>query len=177
VIFSQFSQRERLLFTVTVSIIVSAILVNFIVSPLNKKWRRLNSEILALKTQLRRYAVILSQQKKIESRYNLYADYLKAESSNEEAQAAVLQEVENLARSAGVVLTNVVPSSLEDKDFYRQFNLRIELEASIPSLTRFLYEVQNSRQLLSVGRLSIATKAGSAEILRCTLQIGKIFIP
>lgn len=175
-IFSQMSKRERLLFAVTVSVIALAGLINFVIIPLGNKWQRLNAQILTLNIKLNRYAKVIVQQKIIEDRYITYKDYLRIKSSKEEAQAQVLQEVENLARNAGVILTNIVPSGLEDKKFYRQFNVRIESESDMLSLCRFLYEIQKSQQLLGIEKLSIATKSGSSDLLRCSFQLNKVFI-
>lgn len=174
---NQLSKRERILFFLTASVVVLAAVINFVVLPLANRWHRLNTQVLALNAKLNRYSIILAQEKGIENRYRLYADYLKARGSSEEAQAFVLQEVEGLAKVAGVVLTNLVPSRPEYKDFYHRFELRIDLEANIISLSRFLYEIQKSRQLFQVNRLNITAKAGSPDLLRCSLQLSKIFIP
>lgn len=176
-ILAQLSRRERILAFVTVFVIILAGLINFVILPLGNKWQRMNAQILALHTKLNRYLRILAQQKIIEARYSQYADYLKLKVSDEEVQAQVLQEVENLGRKSGVSLTNIIPSTLEDRDFYRQFQVRIELEADILSLCRFLYEIQKSKQLLGISRLSIATKGGAGELLRCLLQLDKVFLP
>ncbi|MCM8765339.1 MAG: type 4a pilus biogenesis protein PilO [Candidatus Omnitrophica bacterium] len=174
---SQFSRRERVLLFITVGIIILAGLLNFLVIPVRKKWRRLNSQIVNLKTKLGRYAKIISLEQEIEARYNVYADYLKTKGSPEEALASVLQEIEKFARSSGVLLTNIVPSTLEVKDFYQKFEVRMEIEADISSLGRFLFELQKSKYLFRIVRLSIATKSGSKDTLRSSLQLLKVFIP
>ncbi len=176
-IFTQLSRREKLFFAITVTVIVAAIAVNFIIVPAVNKWSKLNSQIFALSTKLSRYERILKTKKSIEDKYRLYGDYIKIKGSGEEAQANVLQEIEGLSRRAGVTLLNIVPANLENRDFYSQFSIRIELEAGILPLCRFLYEIQNSKQLLGTERLNISAKTGSLELLRCTLQLTKIFIP
>jgi len=174
---SQLSRRERLLFFITASLIVVWGSDRFLISPLSNRWRRLNTQILALKTKLSRYVMILSQEKIIEDRYRVYADSFKAKGSKEEVRAAVLQEIETLAKTSGVILTNIIPSTPEEKAFYYRFEIRIELESDISALTRFLYEIQKSQYLLGVTRFNIATKSGTTDILRCSLQLSKIFIP
>lgn len=176
-IFTQLSKRERFFFTVTVTVIVAAVAVNFIIIPAVNKWSKLDSQILVLSTKLSRYERMLKTRNFIEDKYSLYGDYIKIKGSGEEAQASVLQEIESLARRAGVTLLNIVPTNLENKDFYSQFGIRIELEAGILPLCRFLYEMQNSKQLLGTERLNISAKAGNPELLRCTLRLTKIFIP
>jgi hypothetical protein len=176
-IFTQLSKRERFFFVVTVTVIVTAVAVNFIIVPAVNKWSKLNSQIITLSTKLSRYERILETKKSTEDKYGLYGDYIKIKGSGEEAQANVLQEIEGLSRRAGVTLLNIVPANLENKDFYSQFSIRIELEAGVLPLCRFLYEIQNSKQLLGTERLNISAKAGNPELLRCTLQLTKIFIP
>jgi len=175
-VLTQLSKRERLLFLATISVVALAGLTNFVISPIAKKWRRLNTQLSTLETKLNRYSIILAQQKVIENRYKVYADNLKIKGSNEEAQAAVLQEIESIARTAGISLTNIVPSNLEDKGFYRKFQVRLELESNILSLSRFLYEIKKSQQLLGVTKLSISAKSGSTDLLRCSLDLIKIFV-
>ncbi|MCM8779342.1 MAG: type 4a pilus biogenesis protein PilO [Candidatus Omnitrophica bacterium] len=174
---SQFSRRERILFFITVGVIVSAGVINFIVAPVRKRWRRLNSQIVNLKAKLNHYIKILGLEQEIEKRYNTYADYLKTKGSHEEALASVLQEIEKLARTCGILLTNIVPSGLEEKDFYQKFEVRMETEGDISSLGRFLYELQKSKYLFRVVRLNITTKSGSQDTLRSSIELMKIFIP
>jgi len=174
---SQLSKRERILFYVTVGIIISAGLINFVISPINRKWRRLNSQLSSLNAKFLRYTKILSLEKDIEAKYKAYADYLKVKGSNEEALALVLQDIERLARNSGVLLTNIIPSGVEKKDFYNKFEVRMDIEADISSLVKFLYELQKSKHLFRIVRLNITTKSGSEDTLRSSLQLIKIFIP
>lgn len=175
-LFSQLSKRERMLFILTVSVIISSGLINFIITPLNKKWRRLNNQIKNLNEKFSRYSKILSLEKEIEEKYKAYAEHLKVRTSNEEALASVLQEIEKFARSSGVTITNIVPSGLEIKDFYHKFEVRMDIESNISSLVRFLYELQKSKHLFRIIRLNITTKSGTEDILRSSIQLIKIFI-
>lgn len=176
-LFSQLSKRERILLFITIGVIILAGLINFIITPLSKKWRHLNNQIASLNAKLSRHMRILSLEKDIEAKYKAYADYLKVKGSNEEALALVLQEIERHARSSEVVLTNIVPSGLESKDFYNKFEVRMDIEGDMSSLIKFLYELQRSKHLFRILRLSITTKPGNGEILRSSLQLIKIFIP
>ncbi|MGE4357234.1 MAG: type 4a pilus biogenesis protein PilO [Candidatus Omnitrophota bacterium] len=173
---NQLSKRERFLFYITVSAIIFMGVTNFLITPVLKSWRGLNRKISNLQNKLNRYTRILALEKDIETKYKAYADYLKVKGSREDAVASVLQEIEKLARRAGVIITNIVPSAIESKDFYNKFEIRMDIEADINSLVRFLYELQKSKHLFRILRLNIATKAGTEDILRSSLQFIKIFI-
>ncbi|MCM8784157.1 MAG: type II secretion system protein M [Candidatus Omnitrophica bacterium] len=173
---SQFSKREKFLLFATVAVIVIAVSINFFVTPVAKRWRRMNNQISNLYNKLSRYTNILTLEKEIETKYKTYADYLKVKGSSEEALASVLQEIEKLARTSGVAITNIVPSGMETKDFYNKFEVRMDVESEINSLVRFLYELQSSKHLFRVVRLNINTKAGTQDVLRSSIQLIKIFI-
>ncbi len=169
-------KRENILFVLTFVIILSSIFFNLVLLPLKNKWQSLDKEILISKTNFGRYARILMQRDLIEKEYKIYADYLKTKDSPEETIVNLLQEIETIATSSGVSLVNIVPSVIKEEDYFKQFNIRIELETEMTSLIKFLYQIQKSQQLFKIERLRILVKGPMGQ-LRCNIRLNKIFIP
>lgn len=169
-------KRENILFILIVVIILGVALFDLALFPLKSKWQNLNNEILISKTNFSRYSRILMQKDLIEKEYKIYADYLKTKDSPEETIVNLLQEIETIATSSGVSLVNIVPSVIEEEDYFKQFNMRIELETKMASLIKFLYQIQESAQLFKIEGLRILAKGPMGQ-LRCNIRLNKIFIP
>jgi hypothetical protein len=136
------------------------------------RWKALHSEGILKELQYQKYARIAGRHGAAVEGYGQFADQLKMEGSEEEEMAILLKDIEGLARGR-VRITNIKPYSVTDLDFYKQFSVELECEATMESLVGFIYEVEHARPMLRLRRLRIQAK-GASDMLDVSLSLSKL---
>lgn len=171
------SKRERRILYLAIVVGLFSLFCNFLLEPAVKHWRDVNQQVASKEAKLKKNLKIVSQKEVIEVAFEKYAGYAKMEGSEEEEMAVLLSEIERLASRSVVRITDIKPQPIRDMKFYKRFNVECEAEATIGELSAFLYELQNSPQLLKVERLQINTKSTQSSLLKSYILITKVLIP
>lgn len=171
------SGRERNIFYLAVIIILLVILYAFAVEPLRKKWRDLNESVSSKEMQLLKNQKILSQKDIITQLYDKYAENIRMKGTVEEETAIILREIENIARTSNTYITDIKPLKVEDKEFYKVYSVELETEGNMPDLSKFIYDLQNSKQILKVRYLRLNPKDEVGDMLKGYMIVTKILIP
>ena len=137
----------------------------------------LNQEILNKQIKLEKYLHLLSQKGKIQQEFDKFSQGLKAKASEEKEMAEILGQIEDLSRRASVNISQIKPQGFKDFKTYKEFLVEIKAEAKIEDLSQFIYNLQNSPQLIKTKKLLLNTKTASPDILEVTILIAKISLP
>ena len=174
-ILKKLSQRERIIVYILAAIILCALLYNFLIEPLAKKWINLNSEINRTNVKLRKSISLLKDKADIDKEYAQYAEKLKPKESDEQELTSILNELEVLARRSNLKIVSMRPKPAKDEGYYRIFVVDIETESDMGSLMKFIYDIKNSPQLLKVNRLNLNTKSSQqGTLIRASMIISRI---
>ena len=174
---NRLSGREKTLF-ISGAIIVACILVYiFAFEPIWTEWKKLNELIYSKSIKLVKNRRILGQEKQITKFYNEYAKDIKMEGSVEEETAKILKEIENIARTSSTYIADIKPNKVKDMGFYKEYFVELEAEGDIANLAKFIYELQDSKQILKVRHLRINPKAGENNKLKGYMIVTKVLIP
>ena len=174
---SGLSKRERYILYLCIAIVLGCLLYGFVLEPLALKWIKLNQKILSQKIRLEKNYRIIANKDIIKKEYQRYANYVKTVDSDEEVIAALLQEIENLARNCNVRINDIKPKEVKDLRFYKRFTIEIESEGQIEQLSKFIYQLQKSSQLLRVQRLHLGARGTQKSLLKSHMLITKISLP
>lgn len=174
---NKFSSRERLFFYLGIVILIGLFLYFVVIEPAWNEWQNLNEEIYSKERLLLKNLKILSQREQIASLYDRYAENIKMKGSDQEEIAVILREIENVARSSKVYITDIKPLKVDNKEFYKEYFVELEAEGGISNLTKFIYDLQSSKQILKVRRLNLNAKAGKGDMLKGHIIVTKILIP
>lgn len=171
------SKRERHIALATISFIAIAILYNFIIDPIAKRWQSLNSEMASKTVELRKDLAILSERKSLETNYSKFAKYIRSDKGEEESVADILSYLENLSRNDSCLVINIKPIGTKDLGSYKELLIDLSSEGSIQQFTKFLYDVENTKNMiLKVRHFILTSKAGQEGILKGSFLIGKIIV-
>lgn len=173
-IFSSLSKREKIIFIISCVLICISISYRIILEPIVKKWFGLNNQIAAKQVKLKKDIKLLNRYESIKGEYQKYASLIKGPQSDEQQMAAVLSEIENLARKSNVYVSALKPRTIKDADFYQRFIVELELDTSVADLMKFFYHLQGSPQLLKVESMEINAKSGQKDSIKAYLVISKI---
>jgi len=172
---SSVSRRERILFVSVMILITLSILYQFIVEPLYRKFVDLQQELSTKQVQLMKSLRLLEEKEDVTKEFQRYSQLLKTKRTEEEEMAFVLGEIEKIGKQAGVYLSDVKPQRIKDWEYYRQLLVEIKFEATMDTLTQFIYNIQSSPFLLKVKRLNINSKSADS-VLQGIVQVSKVSI-
>jgi len=170
------SGKERTGLFIAVVFVFLVILDRAILAPINDRIGQINREIKIGEKQLAMGLRNVSQKELVAGERKNYAQYLKNTGSDEEKTAAMLSEIENLAKKTGVSLVDMKPRPAQNVDFYIQYSIDVEAEGTMDALESFLYQLNASTQLLRAQKLRLNLKDKDASIVKASVQITKLSI-
>lgn len=175
-ILERLSKREKLLLLATGIVISAAFVYVFVIEQLADKWRYLNSQIAEKTLKLNKNIKILRKEEWIREEFKKYAEYTVSIGRDEEIIAALLKTIEQKAGSTSTRITNIRPRPVRDAGFYKEFVFEVISESSLEELTRFIYELQNTKELLKVRKLTLTLKSSQPQTLKGVMEITKISV-
>lgn len=173
-IFPQLTKREKRLLWTTGGIIFVAIGYVYLIEPGWNFVNRLNNELVAKKIEVLKSRRIISQKDKIDTLYQKLVREMEIKGSLEEEMAVTLREIELLSKKSNLELIDIKPKLIKDMDFYKRLVIVIEAEGKIDQITKFIYELASSTQLLKVSSLRLTAKSGTNGVLISQLVISRI---
>jgi len=174
---TRLSKREKSFLWLAIIAVVCIALYILVLEPTWNKWQQLNKTIDVTERKLLKNLKIMGQKEIIDELYDKYAQSLRMKGSVEEETAVILSEIENIARQSNVIITDIKPQSVKDMDFYKEYYVEMEAEGNIASLAKFIYELQNSKQILKVRHLRLNAKETRGDTLKGYMVVTKILIP
>jgi hypothetical protein len=171
------SKRERYIVLGTIIFVSAAILYSFVIDPVLHGWQALNSEMQSKAVALKRDFAMLSARKTLEEKYSKFSSYVKSDKSEEEAVAEVLSYLENLSRTDSCIILDVKPIGTKKYGSYRELLIDLSSEGSISQFTKFLYDVENTpNMILKVRHFIFTSKSGQEGALRGAFLISKVIV-
>ena len=171
------SNRERQIALATALFIGVAFLYSLIIDPIAKEWQALNSEMKYKSALLRKDLNMLSAKASLEADYSKFAKYIKSNKNEEESAADLLSYLENLSRGDSCLVINIKPIGTKDFASYKELLIDLSSEGSLQQFTKFLYDVENTKNMiLKVRHFVLTSKAGQEGALKGSFLISKIMV-
>lgn len=157
------NKREKLIFICTVSVIVFALIFNFIISPVLNKNDDLNKDISIARAKIRKYLWLLSQKNEIEKKYSKFSSVAAKDSEkNQDALVEALSELESLAQGSGIKIIDIRPKTSSDgASLYKEIPIDLRTEGSVENYLKFIYNLENSFSLLKIKEYQLSTRPNS----------------
>jgi hypothetical protein len=175
--FKNISRREKFLGSGTIGITLIALAYNFVMEPIVKRWDVLDSEVRSKEVLLTKNTRILRNKDVIEKVHSEYMKFFQKEKlTSEEESAIALSNIEKLARGTNVRITNIKPLAVKGFGDYNKFTFRVTTESRIDELTKFIYDLQSSEQLLKIERMVLRAKEREPDTIKGILHITKISV-
>jgi len=175
--FSKLSKKEQIGLTAAVVIIAVVFIDRLVISPIGENIRRVDQEIKFSEKKLSRDLRNVNNKILIEGEYKRYRNYVKKTSaSDEEDVANILAEIEGMAQSSGVSLTDIKPQAPKKGDIYKEYAVGVEAEGSMAQIITFLHDLNNSAQLLRAVKLRLTLKDKESTTVKASILVTKISI-
>lgn len=174
--FSRLSKRERYIAYIVIALIAFVSLERAVFSPVMNKLQRLNKEIILQEGRLEKSINLLALEDSIINEYKEYSQYIKQDSSDEEAIAMLLSTIEKTAENTSVSFLDMKPSSAQKTKYFKKYSVRIEAEAEMTHLVDFMYQLEKLPQLLRVVEFRLSSEKKETSVLKFFIEITEILI-
>lgn len=166
----KFRNREHFLLVLTVGVVGLAILVNFIIPPLQGWWSARSAQIKELRTRVADGNQIIKRETAIRSHWaEMRINALPGNTSLAEQQ--LLKSFDGWANSSGAQLTSLMPSWKNDSTNYMTLACRVEASGSLGTLSKFIYEVERGPVALRLDTVELSTHDTTGQQLTLALEV------
>ena len=173
---SRLSKREKLVFYGALFFVSMTLLDRLIISPISSKMKSLDKEIKEKEDSIRNSLRMLTQKDRILAARNKYSSFSKTLESEEEEITSLLKEIEGLANKSSVYLIDMKPASSKGSAASKKYLVNLNCEAQMEQLVDFMYNVENSNELLTIEKYQISPKSKSSSVAKCSIYISKMSI-
>lgn len=164
-----FSKREKHILIITAFILISALVYNFIMEPLVKKWQGINREILAKEIRFKKGSKLVS------NRDVIIKEYKSCETSLKDI-SKILAYIETQSVSSGVKIAGMRPRPIVQKDFYQEYTIELQIEGTLGGINKFLSELIKSPVFVSLKKFDLRVLSENSSYLKGSLLLSKIII-
>ncbi|MEY4917361.1 MAG: hypothetical protein RL616_1274 [Verrucomicrobiota bacterium] len=166
----KFRNREHFLLVLTVAVVGLAILVNFIIPPLQGWWSSRSAQIKDLRTRVADGNQLIKRETAIRSHWDeMRGNALPGNTSLAEQQ--LLKSFDGWANSSGAQLTSLMPSWKNDSTNYMTLACRVEASGSLGTLSKFIYEVERGPVALRLDTVELSTHDTTGQQLTLSLEV------
>jgi len=176
-IFTRLPKKEKFILSVVVFFISLVILDRLIISPVFSKMKSLDKEIHLKESDIKKNLSILAQKDKILAENAKYSSFLNSFESGEDQAASSLKEIEDYANKASVYLIDMKPSTAKEAGTAKKYLISLSCEAQMEQLISFMYNIENSKELLTIEKCQISPKAKESSVASCSMVISKTITP
>lgn len=175
--FNKLKPRERLLVVMTGTVAGLCLFYRFAVMPAAERLENMREEITIKTKQLAADRRSVAQRDAVFKAYERYAHLMKPVGTDEEETSRLLSAVADLAKASEVTAVNLKPRPTESSGMAKRYQVEIETESTLETITHFIYSVEQSAQQLTVDRLDAKQEEKTDSPLKCTLRVSRIAIP
>lgn len=168
------SNREKTLFLIIIIMIGAALLYGFVAEPIFMRWKNLDDRIKSKLAYMAKSRRLLNRYKTLEEEYINLPSPGDAMESEEREIAKTLAAIENISNSSSCRIQNVKPRASRKIGSYRAIAFEVTAEGTIGEFSRFLYEIETSKEMLRIKHFTVTSKSGYPGTLKGIFLISKI---
>ncbi|OGW90639.1 MAG: hypothetical protein A3D28_05275 [Omnitrophica bacterium RIFCSPHIGHO2_02_FULL_63_14] len=171
--------KQRLILYVAVAVLDLFLVEHFFLAGIRAKTKSTKQQIRVEENALKIGLRVQARKDQIAGEIAKYKSYLETASLRSERDAVpmFLKEIEQIAASAGLSISNLSPQSQPEKlKDYTRYSADLRAEASSRQIFDFLYKITCSKLPIEAGRIALTPKDEQAETLRLESTLS-IIIP
>jgi Tfp pilus assembly protein PilO len=162
--------RQQFLMVLTIAAVALYVGVDFVYSPLSNWWTSRAAQIRDLREKVNDGKQLIRRDESIRGQWSeMESNALPANTSLAEQQ--VLNSLDSWSRDSGAELTGIMPQWKNDATNYMTLDCRVELGGTLGTLTRFLYQIENSPTPLRLDSVELGAHDTSGDQMTLGLDI------
>lgn len=158
------SRRERILFVITLAVMLVIISDRFVFTPTVREWTNINNNITKLENERLHAEELFKRETAFKELWaKLDKDLFQSDSKN--TIPDFLNHLKKLAESSGISLTDIYPIPAESKDEFTQAIFELKFQSNVAQLNKFMYALITSSECLYVSKIGISSNTGRTQRL------------
>lgn len=170
------NKRELKLLILCCIIIITTICYLIVIEPFFTRNESLKEGIQERKRKFLKLQRTILLKEPIELSYLEILPRLSQVGSDEEKKSLFLKEIELASKRSSLYITSLKPISILEKDNFKEYLLRVEAEGTLHSLAKFLYNLPESGQVVSLRQLQISRLSQQEGLLQFQMNLGRMVI-
>lgn len=174
---SGLSAGEKKILTIAGVIVIFALFDRLLLGPALGRIKEIDESIVKEESVIRQNLHFLNYRERIEKEAGQFKDfYAKRPHTEEEIIADFLKRVEYMASQTSIQLSKISPAGQELQSDYAKYFVSVDTVGTLEALTRFIYSINNTKELFKVEKMSLNANAKNAENVQATLTISRMII-
>lgn len=171
--FNHLSTRERRILQLAAGCLLFLLADKVVFTRVWEMYSSMEARITEAEGTYVRNLVNLKRKEIVESDYAKYDSFIRPAGSDEEENAGLLSEAEQVARSNQVVLVDMKPREVKTHQFHKEYAADMDAEAEMGNLIKFIYQIEQSPQLMRVSSAKITLKEAESTFVRAKMTVTK----
>jgi hypothetical protein len=165
------NRRQQLLALVAVGAVAFFALDRLAIRPLTRSWRERSQSVAELRKSIAQGKLVLERETHTRSRWNeMRKSTLPLNAS--QAEQEMLKAFDKWSQDSRVSVSSIRPQWKRGAtDDYSVLECRVDAAGSLPTLTRFLYEVERAPMALRVESLELTARDNNGQQLALGLLV------
>ena len=167
--------RQQLLVYVAIGALALLAADHFVRGPLVALWDARARQLRDLRTQVTMGKMLVNREQAIRSLW----DRMQHSTLTNNASAAEQQlfaAIDSWRQDSRVVLNGATPQWKHDADEYMTYQCRLDASGNLPSLTRFLYDIEKDPMALKLESVELAARDKEGQQLSLAVQISALVL-
>lgn len=174
---SGLSDKERKLFYMTCAVLGVVLFDRIIVGPVTERLSMLKEETRAQMRLTQQNIQILEYRDRIINNALKYEPYYVSKVlSREERIGRFLRDVEDIARKAGVSLSDISPVRVPEDQQMPVYGLTLECDGEMQNMVSFFYGIDASEKPIRVSAFTMDVMNAEDHTVRCRIDIDKLIV-
>ncbi|MBF0253423.1 MAG: hypothetical protein HQL29_06380 [Candidatus Omnitrophica bacterium] len=175
--FSGLSDKEKKVFYAACIIVCLALFDRMIIGPIAQETAAIQDRINSQTGLIKKNLLILGYKDKILKKYEDYNKYFSDKAlTQEERIAVILNDVEGLADTSGIALTNINPVKTDETSANLEYKLTVECLGTMASFMDFIYNIDKSESLMRVQSFTLTPKDRETYEVKSKIVIEKLIV-
>jgi len=162
--------RQEFLVMLTIGVVALALVVNFILPPIQGWWHDRQAQISDLRQKVKDGKSMIARDRFIREHWNdMRENSLPASAPDAEQQ--FLKAIDNWSRDSGAEITSIMPQWKSDSTNYMTLECRVETDGDLSSLSKFIYDIEKGPMPLRLDTVELSSHDNSGQQMTLGLDI------
>jgi len=169
------NNRQQLLAIVAIAAIALWVGDKVLFSPLTALWKDRVKQIADLRKSVNQGTLLVERERSIRDRWqSMRGNTLPSDTSA--AENLVLKAFDRWSQDSRISITAIKPQWKHNADEYMTLECRVDAFGNLPTLIRFLYDVEKDPLALKVDALEITSRDNDGQQLSLALQVSGLLL-
>jgi Tfp pilus assembly protein PilO len=145
--------------------------------PLNRRSTDLEKRIALTQKKLRKNLLKIQHGQRLEGNGQAIMEQFQQKGSDEQEMSTILSEIEAVADTLNLKISDQKPQKTHRVDFYNVFAVTLTVDGGLTDILHFIYTVQEKPHMFDIDEMQITKRSHNSPEVMCRLDLSRQRIP